>query len=262
MLKFAKILSMITKRLFLLAVTACLFAACSKQKTVSVPVEDAAAPESQKVLRMSEETQQYLAGKNICVVLGYGYNDEAFVTKTRDMLSRDYGVATEEEPGLILLYVYPDDFEVGGKTRISKLSALLEDKTLAGLIILGAPEGMSIPISKLQDAHDGTLPYPVFMFFPQDDVLASEASADFVLDYAQQSDIAGEEIEVTQDFDADAIIANSVLAMTELREPLKQHTSSKQLHDFVQGIVGKDRAIIRYTDIESGIPSANHFIFQ
>ena len=237
-----------------------------KRPNFAAVTEEPTALEAQKLKKITEETQQYLVGKHICVVLGYGYNDEAFVEKTRAMLTRDYGVVSEGEDGLILLYVFPDDFDVGGRPRISKLTALLEDTTLAGLVVLGAPEGMAIPLAKLQDATDEAHFYPVFTLFPQDDVLASEATADFVLDYAHPSDVNAEgvheEAAAVQDFDADVLIANAIQSMLTLRAPLRQTTSTQELLHFVQNIVGTQRTIIHYTDIESGIPSANHFIFQ
>ena len=249
------------------AFTLFICASCNEKKSVAaVQSEETTAQEAQKLQKISEETLQYLSGKHICVLLGYGYNDEAFIEKTRAMLERDYGLVGDDEDALILLYVFPDNFDVGGKTRISKLATLLEDKELAGLLILGAPEGMGIPLAKLQDAHDGVLPYPVFTLFPQDEVLASEAMADFVLDYAHHgeadAETAQEEATVQQDFDADTLITNAIQAMLTLREPPKQTMNSQELLHFVQKIVGKQRTIIHYTDIESGIQSANHFIFQ
>ena len=245
------------------ALAACtlLAAGCHKQVTLRKPVEEPLPATAQKLARIDEETKAYLAGKHIAVVLGYGYNDPAFIESTRAVLNRDYGLKTEEADGLIQLFVYPDDFDVGGRTRISKLASLLEETELAGILILGAPEGMNIPLSKMQDAAGGSLPYPVFTLFPQDEVLASEATADFVLDYANggESTALQEEVEVTQDFDADTLIENSVQEMISLRGALPDDS---KLFTFVQDIVGKERAISHYIDAESGIQSANHFIFQ
>lgn len=237
------------------------FQDCNRQQTAPKAPETPLPATAQKLSRIDDETKAFLDGKHICVVLGYGYNDESFVEKSRLMLDRDYGVETAENAGLILLYVYPDDFDVGGKTRISKLTSLLDERKLAGILILGAPEGMNIPLAKLQDAAGGSLPYPVFSLFTQDDVLASEATADFVLDYAQGGETAAlqEEVEVTQDFDADTLISNSIQEMISLKGAVSPDTN---LLTFVQDIVGKNRAISHYTDVESGIQAANHFIFQ
>ena len=92
-------------------------------------------------------------------------------------------------------------------------------------------------------------------------MLASEATADFVLDYAQGGETAAlqEEVEVTQDFDADTLISNSIQEMISLKGAVSPDTN---LLTFVQDIVGKNRAISHYTDVESGIQAANHFIFQ
>lgn len=237
------------------------FPACTKRTEAQKVIEEPLPATAQKLSRIDDETRAYLEGKNICVVLGYGYNDTAFVEKTYDMLNRDYGIETEDNPALILLYVYPDDFEVAGRTRISKLASLLEERDLAGILILGAPEGMNIPLSKMQDAAGSALSYPVFTLFPQDEVLASEATADFVLDYANVGEATAlqEEVTVTQDFDADTLITNSIQEMISLRGTV---TSDTNLLTFVQNIVGKDRIISHYTDPETGIQAANHFIFQ
>lgn len=260
---------MITKmnvRIAATVLSVALLAGCEKQRQTPAPTTntDSATVEAQQAQNISPDAQQ-LAGKHICLILGYGYNDAAFVEKTRTLLAHKYGVESDDEDGLILLYVFPDDFDVGGKPRVSKLTSLLEDRTLAGLIVLGAPEGMGIPLAKLQDANEEQ-PYSVFSLFPQDDVLASEAVADFVLDYAHHSDAERDaeqgEFTATQDFDADALIVSSIQAMIGLRAPLKQDTSPQELLKFVQNLVGNKRTIVHYTDIESGIQSANHFIFQ
>lgn len=251
------------KTLVILAVLFVSFAlaSCSKEKKAKQDVPS--VQRAVKLSRIDDEMKAYLDGKHICIVLGYGYNDEAFVHTTREHLEFQYGVAGEEseEDGLIKLFVYPDDFEFAGRTRISKLYDMIKDESLAGIVLLGAPEGMNIPLAKLQDsAEGGKLPYPVFSLFPQDEVLASEATADFVLDYAQKTDsLDALEEDLVIDFDANAILESSIQSMLNLRAAVP---ADKNLQNFVQKIVGPRRQIRHYTDSETGLQSANHFIFE
>lgn len=258
------------------AVSSLLLASCRKERSLtaanslsysaatsnSVPQS---APSSEKVparlRKISPETKSYLAGKNIIVILGYGYNDDASIFRLTKSLNENFGVETEEKAGLVSIFVYPSDFMVAGKERISSLVDRLEDKTPAGMVILGAPDGLHIALSKLQDkAETGTLDYPVFTLFSQDDVLGSESTSDFVLDYAHKTNtIDGEVTDFIPDFDADEILTNAISEMIELRGPLK---ADGNLLPFVQRLLGKRRSVTRYVDGETGLQSINHFIFE
>lgn len=258
------------------AVSSLLLASCRKERSLtaanSLSYSAAAsnsvpqgAPSSEKVparlRKISPETKSYLAGKNIIVILGYGYNDDASIFRLTKSLNENFGVETEEKAGLVSIFVYPSDFMVAGKERISSLVDRLEDKTPAGMVILGAPDGLHIALSKLQDkAETGTLDYPVFTLFSQDDVLGSESTSDFVLDYAHKTNtIDGEVTDFIPDFDADEILTNAISEMIELRGPLK---ADGNLLPFVQRLLGKRRSVIRYVDGETGLQSINHFIFE
>lgn len=241
------------------------FAGCKEKRlTASNSISSTASSASNvpaKLKKISPETQAYLEGKNIVVVLGYGYNSEDSITRITQSLNDNFGVETEEKPGLISVFVYPADFMVAGKERISSLADRIEDKTLAGMIIMGAPEGLHIALSKIQDkSEDGKIAYPVFTFFSQDDVLGSESTSDFVLDYAHKTNsLDGEVTDFIPDFDATQILTNAVTEMMELREPLK---ADNNLLSFVQKLLEKNRTVIRYVDGETGLQSINHFIFE
>ena len=233
------------------------FTACKNEKKLTASSTLSTAESSDKVpaklKKISEETKSYLADKNIVVVLGYGYNDEENVTKITQNLNENFGVETEDKKALITVLVYPADFMVAGKERISSLADRIEDKNLAGMIVLGAPEGLHIALSKIQDKNeDGKIHYPVFTFFSQDDVLGSESTSDFVLDYAHKTDFI-------PDFDATNILTNSLSKMLELREPLR---ADGNLINFVQSLLEKNRTVVRYIDGETGLQSINHFIFE
>ena len=107
--------------------------------------------------------------KKICILYGYDHNSPEFVKETNAALFKKYGNA--KEGGAILPVVFPDDFKKGNKVYITNLTFLLEDVELQGIILLGAPEGTHYAIARLQDSWGGTLPYPVFSLFPQDDIL-------------------------------------------------------------------------------------------
>jgi hypothetical protein len=213
-----------------------------------------------KLKHISAEAKAYLADKHICIIFGYGFNDSAFVQRVLVQLDADYGIQTENEAGLILEYVYPDDFMHSGKERISKLADILEDEKLAGILILGAPEGTHAVIARMQDKAGGSLSYPVFSLFPQDDVLGTESTANFVLDYPQKTDTIGsEDAPQVIDSDADELILNSVQAMVSLRGPVP---ADDKLHPFVQKLVGSRKKVSRYNDSETGLQAVNHFIIE
>lgn len=239
------------------------FSDCKEDKKhgaqASVQTENDGTPI--KLRKLSPETQAYIEGKNIVVILGYGYNDVEHITKITQTLDSNFGLEGEDKAGLVSILVYPADFMVAGKERISSLVDRVADKNLAGMVIMGAPEGLHIALSKLQDkAEGGKVPYPIFTFFSQDDVLGSESTSDFVLDYAHKTNtIEGEVTDFIPDFDANLILTNAISEMIELREPLK---ADKNLQGFVQKLLEKNRTVIRYIDGETGLQSINHFIFE
>lgn len=249
-----------------------LFFSCKNEKKFSLPISRtisdftslSTSSDSKKPLKLkglSQETAEYIDGKQVVVVLGYGYNDEDKVASISKILDDDFGIESEEKAGMISLFVYPKDFMVGGKERISSIADRIEDKNVAGMIVLGAPEGFHIAMAKIQDkSENGKIPYPVFTFFSQDDVLGSESTSDFVLDYAHKiNTIEGEVTDFIPDFDAGKILSNSVSAIIELREPLKADVA---LLPYVQKLLDKNKKVVHYVDGETGLPSINHFVFE
>jgi len=245
------------------ALSAMVLTGCKEKKTEaevlsSVP-EKPSVP--LKLKKISPETKAYLEGKNIVVVLGYGYNTDEAVADITNTLNENFGVESEDRAGLISIFTYPKDFMVAGKERISSLADRVEDKNLAGMIILGSPEGLHIALSKIQDrSEEGKISYPVFTLFSQDDVLGSESTSDFVLDFAHKTNtLEGEITDFIPDFDAKQILIKAISQMIELREPLK---ADQNLQAFVQKLLEKDRKVFHYVDGETGLQSINHFIFE
>lgn len=257
------------------AVCAADFTGCTKEQKTQPAVTEEIQTEEQKTAvklnSLDEQTKEYLSDKTIAVVLGHSYNDLQTVEKIRQLLNINYGVKTDETEALITILVYPEDFLVAGKPRISSIYSKLEDKNLAGIITFGAPEGLCNALARLEDLsikrqEEGQnkkvlkRSYPVFSFFQQDDTLGSESTADFVLDYTpKQNSLEMEQTASIPDFDTSSMLLNAIDEMLKLRAPLE---INKNLIQVVQKIVGKQKQVSNYTDYESGLKSANHFIFN
>lgn len=196
----------------------------------------------------------------VVVVFGYGYNDEEFVTSMKEKLFKDYGDYHSE--GRLLPLVFPDDFKHGSRTYITDLANILSDKQVSAMVILGAPEGTHKAIARLQDAHDGTLPYPIISFFSQDEVLAMEDSADFVIDKAQKAEINGIIAnETTSDFVNEVPeYLTKALRYADISE--SAFTKDSKLFDVVKMITGKKAKVSRYSDSDTGLISINHFVIE
>ncbi|MGI5070183.1 hypothetical protein HRO26_03450 [Treponema pectinovorum] len=259
-------LKLSTLTLIILALS--FFNSCTKNKNISSPIQKNEEYLSQtlktgvKLKKLDEQTKSFLSEKTIAIILGHSYNDESTIENFLQLLNLNYGLKTKRE-GLIKVLIYPRDFIVAGKERISSLYNSLEDENLAGIITFGAPEGLCNALARLEDKNqiDGRKRlYPVFAFFQQDDTLGSESTADFVLDYIPKTeDLDLENTAEIPNFDSATLLINAVDAMIELKGSLPQE---KTLLQFVQKIVGKQKTIHRYNDYETGLKSVNHFIFE
>ncbi len=237
------------------------FLGCSKNnnkvhepQAPEIPVAKVAA----KLDLLDEETKNFIQNKTLVVVLGHSYNDEETVAHFKQILNENYGLKTEESEGLISLLVYPQDFMVAGKERVSSLYSKLEDENLAGIITFGAPEGLCNALARLEDLTEKR-EYPVFAFFQQDDVLGEESTADFVLDYVPQNSDLEEETASIADFDVDSLLINSIDEMLKAKTSIK---SDKNLLKTVQKIAGSQKKVTNFSDYETGLKSINHFIFE
>ncbi len=239
------------------------FQGCTK-KTQTIPepaIEDVLPETAVKIYKLDEESKAFLQNKKVAVILGYGYNDEESVSLINKMIDVNYGLWSEETDGTVKMFIYPDDFQVSGRTRISLLGDLLQDIDLKGIVVIGAPDGFCNAVAKIQDKReDGQLGYPLFNLLPQDDILGSESTSDIVLDYSHKNSSNQEEqTEVTLNFDAQLLIDNSIEQIIMLKSDIKQGSSLLHL---VQDIAGKDHSVSYYTDSETGLRSVNHFVFE
>jgi len=200
------------------------------------------------------------ADKYICVIFGYGYNDKAFYDSTVEQFREKYGI--EAEGGLIMPLLYPDDFKHGGTGRISLLPEIIKDKGIGGIILLGAPENTHNALADIRSSYGGNPPFPIFSFFPQDDILGMEYASDFVLENAQlPSDSTLPQEEQNQKLlkKVSSLLDSSIQYMAHVGIPLRH---DENLHARVQTIVGNFGKISRYVDSESGLQSINHFVLD
>lgn len=245
---------------FLAASLISVFSCSNKNKTTNQIVEEQIIEDSHKrpAWKPTEE--------KVCIVFGYGYNNEEFIKTEIDRLSENFGLSDgTAESGLIIPYVFPDDFKVGNTGRISSLISKLEDVKVCGLITIGAPEYTNNTLANLREDESKTA-FPIYSLFPQDEILAIQATSDFVLDKAvSQSDniselenSAEEAPQITVNGIED-IIDNAVDLMLETKTPL---ASNAELFNHVSKVAGEQYSIKRYVDPETGLSSINHFIIE
>ncbi len=263
--KYFKIFAMISLTLMSL-----FFCACSNKKDKSPEITEVLEEEQPQNIRPHWQN----TAEKICIVFGYGYNSEDFTKPEIEHLEEFFGLSDgTENSGLIIPYIFPDDFTVGNTGRISRLVTLLEDVKVAGLITIGAPEYTSNTLAVLREKMSDNIlqeqdsskvkPFPIYTLFPQDDALAIEATSDFVLDKAiihldKVEEIEQEQEQVRIDGIED-IIDNAIDNMLLVKAPLK---SDSTLFMHVNQIAGVKHGIKRYVDPETGLSSINHFIID
>lgn len=243
--------------------TAVIFSSCRKSSaynfSMSKVVNLLEAGEDAEELKLPTQCW-HKSNDCVVVVFGYGYNDEEFVTSMKEKLFETYG--DYQNNGRLLPLVFPDDFKHGSRTYITDLASILQDKQVSGMVILGAPEGTHKAIARLQDAHDGILPYPVISFFSQDEILGMEDSADFIIDKAQKAEINGiVSNETTADYVKEVpVYLENALRYADISEGA--FTKDAKLFDVVKMITGKKTKLSRYSDSETGLISINHFVIE
>lgn len=201
----------------------------------------------------------HVTNKRICVLFGYGFNDEETVSKITSMLEQRYGL--DDDDGLIYPLVYPDSFKRNGRSFSSEFYSILSEseKDFAGIVIIGAPETTHIALGRLQDFWEMNIPYPIIALFPQDDVLGLESTCDIVIEKAQKSEVT-EEVEDETAPAADdlspVLLMNTIDYVLTLNGPIPKN-SDLQIH--AQQMLKND-TITKYTDPDTGLKSINHFV--
>lgn len=253
----SRLVSFIFIVIFLLNLTA-----CEKKSSKTYENSDIVtlyeAGEDSKDLELQTQLW-HVSDECICVLYGYGYNDDTFVKEMNESLFSRYG--NYVDGGLIYPLVFPNDFKRGTKNYISFLYDYLVELNVRGIVMLGAPDGTHVALTKLQDHFDGKIPYPVISLFSQDDVLAMEYSSDFVLDKAQKAEINGLiQNEEGQDFvnEVPDILKECVKCIDFSDAPFEKNA---ELYEIVRK-VAVNKKTGRYADPETGLISINHFVLE
>ena len=248
---------------FLLITSSLFFTGCKQEEA---PVDDNQVNQIELQAGNKEELLQtpqkwHLTNKRLLVLFGYDFNTPQVYEPILQMLKEEYGV--DDDGGLILPLVYPNDFKHGTRGYSNDLFTILQDSSFdfSGILLIGAPEGTHLAIARNQDAWED-VPYPVFALFPQDDILGLEATCDLVIDKGFTSGLKGETVEeetITQAFpEAPLIIKETIDYMLALTRPLSKDS---QLQNHLLQIYS-DKKIHHYTDPESGLHAINHFVLN
>ena len=199
----------------------------------------------------------------MAIVFGEGYNDENFIAGTVELLSQKYGL--EKDDGLIWPIIFPKDFLVAGKLRISSFPNILSDKKLCGLIIVGAPDKLNISLTKVRElmTEPDANSYPVYSLFSQDDILGTEAGSELVFDFRMNhlSDEASLNEEISNPY-MDDVPYLLIDAVSSLLSYKVQKESGLKNSEIAQNIFGPHWNVQPYYDAESGLKSYNHFVIS
>ena len=194
----------------------------------------------------NEENSWRASERKICVIFGYEYNSEEFVSAAMAAFGSRYGFA--EDGGLILPFVYPDDFTHGGRARVSLLKDMVSDYALDGMIILGAPEATNKALAAIEDDFGGSKPYPVVAFFPQDDMLGIESTCDLV--FEKGSEISKEEM------------LEILFAAIEYLPACEGNLALRSEAEHAMQMLEGKKSVKLYVDSETGLTPENHFILE
>lgn len=246
--------------LSVLAAALC-FTSCGKKSNASISSSNLVSiQDTEDSAQLFLPTQTWhKSNKNVVILFGYGYNDENFVSDTKNKLEEKYG--NFENDGRLISLVFPEDFKHGSRTYITDLANILSDKEVSALLILGAPEGTYKAIARMQDSYNGTLPFPVISLFSQDEVLGMEYSSDFILDKTQKAQLDGtmdNESEQTFIKDVPQLIERALYLADISESPFAKDA---KLLEIVRMVTGKLK-ISRYADPETGLIAINHFVLD
>ncbi|MGL4982925.1 MAG: hypothetical protein ACRC4W_08775 [Treponemataceae bacterium] len=184
------------------------------------------------------------------ILFGYNFNDEDFIQKTIDVLTETFG--TKENGGLISYSVYPTDYLAGKRTRISSLADIRETENVQGIITLGAPEGIYLPLTKMQDAG---WDYPVYSLFSQENELVSQGISTFVIDSATKNEEGDEQIAINPDGVPSLLVklihfmkSNVTMEKKEIKQQLEKVLDEWNVSSYIDG--------------ETGLIAFNHFVIE
>lgn len=254
-----------SRNILLSLIVFCFFIGCSNKSKaeitetpyISISLENV---KSSEIIDFSTQ-KWHITNKVILVLFGYNFNSEETSQLLLSQLEKQYGLA--EYGGLILPVFYPTSFK-HTKSFYSELYNIINDSNydLEGIITLGAPENTNIALSKNQDYWNDAVPYPVIALFPQDNIMATEAACDIVIDKAQNAHLSGElmaeDSESTVIKEAPQVIADIIDYISETEFTFSKD-NSLQIH--VKQIL-KGLPFRHYVDSETGLQAINHFVLN
>ncbi len=233
-----------TRKEFLLGFVfiCCLFVLPSCQKIG----ESFTGADTSKVLAVDPEENEKIELSGVTAVLfAYNYNSPEFVKDCLDYLDQKFGL--EKNGGAIRPIIYPDDFQKANRIRISYIRDYVRDTNVNALITFGAPEDTAAALTVLRDQGWKT---PVYSLFPQDELLPVEYVSSFVLE--------NDDLQRQVDADALFLLTSRLVQYAQSAEELTATTIKNAL----QSVVGFDWQVLPYTDTETGIRPANHFVLH
>jgi len=215
------------------------------------------ADKNQKIV--DKPQNWHFTNKKVCVLFGYGFNDEETYKPILSHLDEQFGLA--ENGGLIYPLFYPESFKHGVRGYVNDFLLEMEDleKDFCAVVILGAPDRTHVSLARHQDFWKQKVPYPVIAFYPQDDVLGIEATCDIVIEKAQVADLTGAISEENNEIDVGEVksVINDTVSYILCTEGAFSKNSDLQKH--VNQMM-KGRKFHRYLDPETGLQSVNHFV--
>lgn len=215
----------------------------------------------------------------IVILYGYGYNDEDFVKTSLELLSKNYSVdivksmdvdesesetENSEEQSLIVHFVFPDDFYVGGTslTRISFLASYIEDINCKALITLGAPEFTHRSLAKIRD-EEASSQCCIISLFSQDDVLSTEAESDIVVDFVEpEKEKSDTEIDISEEATMQHIEKTHYILQKTVEAVVENKFQDNQIQEVVLSLYGQEWEVGSYVDSSTGLKSRNHFVLK
>ena len=258
------------KKLILLSILSLiLFSGCNgknNNQTGSSSVELKVDTKKSNSAAVDELIQKWnITNKRIVVLFGYDFNSEEMVSKLQKKLEQRYGL--DEDGGLIISYIYPDNFKHNGKGFSSEFPTLVNesDKDISGMVLLGAPEGTENALSRIQYFWELNVPYPVIALFSQEEAAGLEANCDIVIDKAQKAEITGgiaPEETITEIIeDAPEILCDTIDYILSLNGSIPKDLKKNEIKEHVK-VMLKNREFSQYKDPESGLLSINHFVLH
>ncbi|MCR4789738.1 MAG: hypothetical protein K5839_01525 [Treponemataceae bacterium] len=195
---------------------------------------------------------------HVALLFGYGYNEDEFVSDIKAKLSDKFGLA--ENGGLVLPLVFPQDFSSAGTGRISFLKDFVQENNCKALITLGAPEYTHLPLAKLQDENPELF---IISMFSQDDILATEAASNIVLDFVESEKSEDSELSVVgesgiQHLDKMDFLLNRTIKALAGDNMFKEKPASELLPK----LYGSDWQVGFYVDSVTGLKSRNHYVLK